>query len=148
MGVNYTREFLSIGLRRSLGSSFVEYPRLDVLYSGTDVRNCHGGGFTYSGKFLEDLCDRSDIRNRVLHHEFDLIIYAKTGVDEGIFGSYPNLPLFKDVCETYGVHEIAFLYGGDGQQNLSQPSNPYTKHLLYHMKFGTCFVRELSGTLS
>ena len=146
VGANYTREFLAIGLRRKFGADFVEVPRLNLLYSDiddADAAAAHGYGFAYAKKFPEDSCNRSHIAERIAAHEFDLILYGKVGRDEGPLGTYTSMPFFQEVMDEYTPNEIVFLYGGDGCQNLHEPANPYTHHLLQHQGFATCFVREL-----
>jgi hypothetical protein len=137
-GENYTRELLALGLRRRLGDAFIDYPKIEVLYKGCDLSKRHGNGFTYGGK-LEDTIDRSDIDQRVVANEFDLVIYGKVGRDELGEGTLPMAlwPISNS------REQIAFLYGGDGCQELSNPYNPYTKHLLSHATKAICFVREL-----
>ena len=142
-GANYTREFLSIGLRRMFGADFIEYPKNRLLYSEYDHSKAHGYGFTYSGKFSEDLCNRENIEDRISNREFDLVIFGKIGAAEMELGTYPKIPLIQTVLKHYTKDEIAFLYGGDGLQNLFNTHSFYTQHLLSHEKMGICFVREL-----
>jgi hypothetical protein len=139
-GENYTRELLSIGLRRLYGSSFVDYPKLDVLYNTCDLSKKYGNGFTYGGRLEDIQIDRERIDERIRAREFDLIIYGKTGRDE----LCPSLPLLSAVqAGGYSREQIAFLYGGDGCQALRNLGSGYTQHLLAHATLGTCFVREL-----
>ena len=146
MGENYTRELLSIGLRRQLGTDFVEVPRNDVLYQGADLSKYYGNGFTYGGR-LEDLpIDRTRIAEKIAARAWDLIIFGKTGRDEGHEGSVPNQPYFTEVMTHYRPHEVVFLFGGDGCQSID-PNHPnthwYTPVLLAAAQYGTCSVREL-----
>jgi len=141
-GENYTRELLALGLRRKLGAAFVDYPKIDVLYKGCDLSQKHGNGFTYGGKLEEAGTDRYDIEARIRVREFDLIIYGKVGRDELGEGSLP-MAFWPTVTECYDRSQIAFLYGGDGCQNLQDLGNPYTQHLLRHASRAVCFVREL-----
>lgn len=137
MGENYTRELLSIGLRRKLGSNFVEYPRNDVLYATTDLTTKYGYGFSYGGR-LEDIpIDRTNIEERMQAHEFDVIIFGKVGYDDWSIHDFPYTQ------SSYKHSELALLYGGDGLQTLKQPENVYTAHLIRHLPIGFCFVREL-----
>ena len=142
-GENYSREFLSIGLRRSLGNSFIDYPKIDVLYKGCDMSRKHGNGFIYGGKLDDIEIDRGRIEERIAAKEFDLVVYGKVGRDELHEGSIPRLPLWSLVQASYPRNQIAFLYGGDGCQNLRDLGNPYTRHLLEHATNAVCFVREL-----
>jgi len=141
-GENYSREFLSIGLRRLLGNRFIDYPKNEVLYKGCDTSTKHGNGFGYAG-LLEDIdIDRSAIPERILGGEFDAIIYGKVGHDETALGCYPHLPHIEFVRQAYTKDRIFFLYGGDGCQSLRH-NTYYTQHLVKHMELATCVVREL-----
>ena len=143
-GENYTRELLSIGLRRTLGSDYVDYPKIDVLYKDCELGSKYGNGFTYGGKLDNIDIDRSNIESRIKSHEFDLIIFGKVGRDEGGEGYIPHMPLWQTVSSVYGRDEIVFLYGGDGCQTLTNLNSPYTSHLMQHATRATCFVRELN----
>lgn len=145
-GENYTRELLSIGLRRRLGADFLEVPRNDVLYKGANLGTYYGNGFTYGGR-LEDIpLDRTHISERLRAHAWDLIIFGKNGRDDGPEGSVPNQPYFQDVIQHYKQNEIVFLFGGDGCQTFA-PDTPnthwYTPVLLAAAQYGHCAVREL-----
>jgi hypothetical protein len=73
---------------------------------------------------------------------WDLIIFGKVGPDELMEGSMPHMPLQELIIGKYNKNQIAFLYGGDGCQNLKY-NNRYKEHLAKHVKYGTCFVREM-----
>lgn len=139
-GENYTRELLSIGLRRSLGDQFVEFPRNDVLYKSTDLSTKYGYGFSYGGLLNDEEIHRDNLEEQIQNHAFDLIIFGKLGLDDW---SIDQFPYAESVLKTYRHREIALLYGGDGMQTLHDPSNGYTQHLYRHLPLGTCFVREL-----
>jgi hypothetical protein len=70
-------------------------------------------------------------------------IYGKNGPDDGHEGTVPYSPLWSIVKTYYSRDQIAFLYGGDGCQDLTT-TNHYAHHLLQQMQFGHCFVRELA----
>lgn len=142
-GENYTRELLSIGLRRKLGENFIDYPRIDVLYKDCDLSRKYGNGFTYGGRLSPIELDRTHIEERIRAKEFDIVIYGKVGRDEGWEGLIPTMPFWDVVSSVYSREQIAFLYGGDCCQNLKDISNPYTRHLLEHAPAAVCFVREL-----
>ena len=147
-GVNYTRETLWIGIKRtiqSLGGVAVEYPKIDFLYDDYQkpITNLHGNGFTYTKRLKNDYnFNEIEIIQKIQDKFWDLIIFGKVGPDELFEGTIPNLPLWNIVKNKYDRDKIVFLYGGDGQQNMKE-NNKYSNHLLYHSLFGTCFVREL-----
>jgi hypothetical protein len=130
--INYSRELLSIGLRKILKTNFVDYPKNYPLYKNQNKdRKLYGKGFTYSNIFDEDNIDRSNIKKRIKNNEFDLIIYGKMGSNEGMFGDVRKLaPYWNTVKKT---KNICFIYGGDINNK---------EHIRYHSKFGKCFVRE------
>ncbi len=145
-GENYTRELLCIGLRRLLGTNFIEAPKLPVLYRGNDLSRFYGNGFTYGGRLPDIPLDRERIAERLAAREFDLIIYGKVGMDEGPQGRPPFLPFFVEVFSHYKKHEVAFLFGGDGCQTfapLCQNTYSYSAVLFTAAHLGHCFVREL-----
>lgn len=142
--INYSREILSIGLRRKFKENFIEYPKNEMLYVDHKIKNLYGNGFTYSAKFKKDDCDRMDIEKRIKQNEFDIIIFGKVGPREGIVGSIEEMPFINCVLSNYSNKKIVFIYGGDDCYNIKNKQNKYTKHLLKHKNLGMCFVRELS----
>jgi hypothetical protein len=74
--------------------------------------------------------------------KWDLIVFGKTGPDEGYHGSVPNLPFWTEVFPHYSKDEIVFLYGGDECIDMTY-GNHYRDHILKHAQYGSCFVREL-----
>ena len=158
-GVNYTRELLWIGLHRIVTENdgeAVEYPPIDYLYDDYPAEKSaelYGNGFTYSRRLQrrrrqhqEGECSpltENDLINKIQNHYWDIIIYGKVGPDEDIEGSFPHLPLWDYVSQHYNRDKIAFLYGGDECQDM-RIENKYSRHLLYHLNFAKCFVRELA----
>jgi len=149
-GVNYTREFFWIGMKRyiqGISGVAVEWPKIDYLYDSYvgDKKNLHGYGYNYVGKLKEDYnFNEGEIIERINHHYWDLIVYGKVGPDELFEGSIPNLPLWELVHEKYNKNQIVFLYGGDEMIDLTS-ENTYSEHISHHSKFATCFVRELKN---
>ena len=154
--VNYSREFLAFGLRSILGANFVDVPKLDALYD-TFQGKVRGHGYTWAGLLKDDpSIDRSRMEERILKREFDVIVYAKVGLDD----SGPRMPPFwqqvssasglrmppfwQQVSSAYPKERIAFVFGGDAMQTLGNGASPHTQFLLAHRRFGTCFVRELA----
>lgn len=148
-GVNYTRETLWIGLHRlitEIGGIATEYPQMDYMYDDYtgDVSALYGKGMTYSRRLTEreEPMNKKEIIDKIQSRFWDIIIYGKVGIDEGYEGSIPTMPLWNYVYQHYDKNKITFLYGGDGCQNM-KTQNSYSEHLLYHMNFAKCFVREL-----
>lgn len=146
-------------------NSAIEYPRIDYLYdtyldnnkndSNNNDQNknnnkskLYGNGFTYAGRLRDDgrRFDRDEIVEKIRSHWFDLVIFGKVGPDELREGSLPSsggsMPLWDHVFNSYGKHEIAFIYGGDECIDLTT-DNRYRDHIMKHAQFATCFVREL-----
>lgn len=150
-GVNYLREMTWIGMKRWIREKkgiSVEYPKLSYLYedySSSSTTKLYGNGFTYSKCLsVDDDIWNNDQRiiESIEKKKWDLIIYGKTGPDELELGSIPFLPFWEKVSRNYNKKEIVFLYGGDECFDMSR-SDKYSKHLLEHANYGTCFVREL-----
>ena len=143
-GINYSRELLSIGLRQFYLENFTEFPRNDILYDTCNTIGAHGNGYTYSGHLDSTIpINRESIEERILSHEFDIILYGKMGCDEGPLGTFKNAPYYTEVQSTYTPNEIAFLYGGDACQSLVYHWFPQMCHLGNHQNYGRCFIREL-----
>jgi len=168
MGVNYSRELLWIGLKRMLDGGWngtgeryeecaVDYPRLGFLYSDFPVERCgelYGNGFTYSRRIDartkvgswgggENAWTDARIRESIVAREWDVVLYGKVGPDELEGGTMESMPFWGEVSRSYGVNEIAFLYGGDECQDMTT-ANRYSAHLLRHVAHGICFVREIN----
>lgn len=142
--VNYSREFLSIGLRRLYGSNFTEYPKNDALYDTADPKGLYGNGFTYSGRLDSAVeINRESLEERIKKHEFDSIVYGNVGAHEGAQGTYTTMPFFQLVQSVYTPNEIAFLYGGDACQSVIHHWQAPMLHLENHEKLARCFIREL-----
>lgn len=161
VGVNYTREMFWIGMKRhidSLGNTddggvsgcAVEYPAMPYLYSDfpeEQIGNIHGWGYGYARRLdastrCLDYPDDAAIMASICSHKWDLVVFGKTGPDEGYHGSIPNLPFWTEVFRHYSKDEIVFLYGGDECIDMTY-GNHYRDHILKHAQYGSCFVREL-----
>ncbi|CAJ1433758.1 unnamed protein product [Effrenium voratum] len=122
---DYQRDLLLHGLKTlcaSLGArgAVVEVPRVDHLY-GPDPRKrpdpkgedwqkrkgrLYGNGFTYAMtlEFAMGQVDRTRIRQRILDHEFDLVMYGSV---------YRGQDFMDEVQAAYLPKEIAFIDGED-----------------------------------
>jgi len=152
-GVNYSREFLWIGLAREIsrrGGRAVCFPEMEYLYEDYAVAGCrslHGLGFKYSRRLspgLRTRCDESEVVRMIRAKAFDIVLFGKVGPDEGSTGTLPHLPLWEHVSAHYGPDSIGFIYGGDGCQDMAS-NNRYAQHLRAHAPFARCFVRELNA---
>ena len=146
---NYTREMLSIGLSRLLGDRCTFYPPIPFLHSdfpASRLASLHGRGFTYTRRLpplsSSASLSEAEVLKGLESHRWDVVVYGKIGPDEFAMGSVPNVPYWSTVSRFYGKEEIAFLYGGDGCQDMTT-ANRYSDHLRNHMEHGHCFVREL-----
>jgi hypothetical protein len=151
-GVNYLREFFWIGLKRHLvgaGGMAVEWPPIEYLYKGNtiDKQGLHGRGFGYTDRLdmAPTRLSEEEVRKSIQEKAWDLVVFGKTGPDEGHEGGAPYLPFWSDILAHYGKDQIAFLYGGDECIDLTH-SNRYREHIKYHSQYGKCFVRELRTT--
>ena len=157
LGVNYLRELSWIGIKRWIHEKngiAVEYPKLSYLYEDFPEerkKELYGNGFTYTKclpvdntntNAMMEYNNDAEIMKSIENKQWDIIIYGKTGPDEMQMGSIPFLPFWQKVSSIYNKNEIVFLYGGDECFDLNR-SDKYTKHILEHAKYGTCFVREL-----
>jgi hypothetical protein len=145
--VNYSREFLWIGLKRyiqSLNGVAVEYPSIPYLYEDTGDKNLHGKGFTYSNRLKNDYnFSESELIEKIENKFWDVVIFGKIGPDELYEGTIPNFLLYNTIMSHYDKNKIVFLYGGDGCQDLTT-FNRSSNHLHHQMLSGHCFVRELA----
>jgi len=161
IGVNYTREMFWIGMKRHIdslannddsggGGCAVEYPAMPYLYSDfpeEQIGNIHGWGYGYARRLdastrCLDYPDDAAIMASICSRKWDLVVFGKTGPDEGYHGSIPNLPFWTEVFRHYSKDEIVFLYGGDESIDMTY-DNHYRDHILKHAQYGSCFVREL-----
>lgn len=147
-GVNYSRELLWIGVKRKLqmdGGAAIDWPKIQSIYNDIDTvtrKNLYGFGYTYSGKLEQDyVFIEETVREWIRQKKWDVVVYGKVGPDEGSEGTLPNMPLWDEVSKVYSRNEIAFIYGGDGMQDMLW-ENKYSRHLWHHEQFGVCFVRE------
>lgn len=153
--VNYSREFLFIGLNRRMkesGGICMSYPKIDFVYDSfpeAEALKLYGMGFGYSRRVTEshplemENFDSEWIKQSILKKDWDFVLYGKVGKDEWKQGSIPNLPFWKEVQKSFPKSKIGFLYGGDAMQNLKDMGSPHARHLAKHANSGFCFVREL-----
>ena len=141
--LNYNRECLAIGLRRILGKEFIDYPKIDFLYSNcTEISEAYGMGYTYGGVLEDENIDRENIEEKIKNKYYDYIIYGKFGFDAKILGRIPTCEFWDIVSDNY-KGRIAFLFGGDKIRNIEQKSyDRYTKDLFYVKDYGVSFIRE------
>lgn len=127
--MDYQCDCLFYGLRTLYGPTIVDSPRLDHMYQdySGDPSRLYGKGFTLSQLLPEVLVDRTNIKQRIVDHVFDLIVYGSIHRDQ----SYFDL-----VCRTYAPHEILLIDGED------------QSHLMYNLtRHGIYFKRELAEPL-
>ena len=129
----YQGDLLFLGLRKLLGESVVDAPKISILYEETFRDNPEskrkigwGNGFTVYGLLPSLEVDRSDIPQKIRTRFFDLIIYGC---------SYRSKPLLSLVLRHYPKNKIVFIDGDD--------ANTIEKELVFR---GIYFKRELAQT--
>ena len=129
----YQGDLLFLGLRKLLGSSVVDAPKIGILYEETFRENPAskrkigwGNGFTVYGLLPSLEVDRSDIPQKIKNQFFDLIIYGC---------SYRTKPLLSLVLRYYPRNKIVFINGDDAPT--------IEKELVFR---GMYFKRELMQT--
>jgi len=130
MRMDYQCDCLFHGLRTLYGPSIIASLRLDHMYQdySGDSSQLYGQGFTLSRLLPEIPVDRSNLKQRIMDHAFDLIIYGSIHRDQ----SYFDL-----VCRTYAPHEILLIDGED------------QSHLMYNLtRHGIYFKRELAEPMA
>ena len=109
---------------------------MNYLYNNLDARYnkyLYVNGFSYSMKLNSSLLlqyKESDLILSIINKHWDIIIYGRVGIDEDREGSLPNLPYWKIVNRFYLKEQIAFIYGGDHNINISNGNDNnkyYTK---------------------
>ena len=143
--VNYSRELLAIGMRQLLGTQFIDYPKINILYDDCKKKHKYvGKGFTYGGRLKDCDINRDNIKDRIQNKEFDFIIYGRVGKKiknkiycDDTIDNLDNLQYWDSVSKVYTKNEIVFIYGGDNSRDIHDPC------LQLHSQHGTCFVREL-----
>lgn len=139
--VNYMRETLSLGLRRALGSKFVDYPKNMTLYVDCpDLSLYMGRGYTYGGRLKDSGIDRTNIEKRIDNGEFDLIVYGQPENRNRARSLRPlnQLEYWPTVERRYTKDQIAFLFGSDRVREKDE------EDLVYMTQYGSCFVNELA----
>lgn len=103
---DYLRCLTLIGLKQVLGEQLIDVPKVPHLYKSYmgNIEDLYGLGMTYT-KILDDLpVDRSNIAERIINKEFDLIIYGSV---------HRGTPFIYLVKKFYEPDQIAYLCGED-----------------------------------
>ena len=136
--VNYSRDLVSIGLRRILNEKFIDYPKNKVLYKDCKkLYKYNGKGFSYGNKLENIEVNRENIEERIKNKEFDFIVYGRVGNKDGSIQQFKDLIHWKHVKNNYDKNNIVFIYGGDKTRSKNDDC------LKMHSENGICFVREL-----
>lgn len=150
----YSRELFWISMSRHLlktsGSTLGEYVRVPFLFKGYPrerLQYLHGIGYCYSDKldpeqFKESIQDEGEIVKKIESGFWDLIVYGIVSFVDNP-GGVKELPLWNHVSKPglYSRDQIVFVYGNDIYW--AQDEKRYEDHLLQHLPFGTCFIREM-----
>jgi hypothetical protein len=122
---DYQADALMHGLRTCHGTSLIDFPRMDRMYSDyPDLSSLYGRGFTIWGLLPNHEIDRTRIPERIIEKEFDLIIYGS------ICRAVPYLQL---VTYVYPSERILFVDGEDTPTTLPDVA-----------QHGILFKRELA----
>ncbi len=126
-GTDYMRCLTLIGLKTLLQDRVIDVPKIEyiyVSYSGNPSQ-LYGKGITYS-KIIQDIpVDRTNIEQRIMAHEFDLIIYGSV---------HRSLIYHALVLQHYAPGQILYLCGEDC-------------HQCEYLKLPNLFLREFSGNI-
>lgn len=107
---DYLRCTVLHGFKKILKEKCVDAVRVPHLYDNYPIEKrheVHGFGFSYSFRIPSESdtkCDRTNLLNRILNHEFDVIVYGSV---------HRGLPMIDHVLQHYNENEIAFLCGED-----------------------------------
>lgn len=136
-GFNYSIMTLAYGLRQNLGDDFIDYPKIDSLYTKRQFN-----------LYLEDdiQIDRKNILDKIKNKFYDYIILGPIGPDEHCEKSFLN-NYEELVLSSYKKTEIIYIFGGDRPFNIKHP-NKFNNYLRTYMQKGICFVRELDDNTS
>ena len=118
------------GARSLYGEDCIDSTPADYMYndiSEQDKHNLYGHGFNYAGLLPRIDIDRTNIREKILDHYYDLVVYG-LGLKHGY-----NL-YFNDVVKAYKQNEIVLIDGND---------TPYPYYELIEKRLGLYFKREL-----
>jgi hypothetical protein len=139
-GGNYSREMLTIGLRKLLGAKCVDYPRNQYIYGNLKMErimlNLHG--------IVDDngVC-RDNIEQRIAAKEFTYIII--TGCEHVGYNFWQDR-LWPKIQGSYDAKHILFLFGGDMPTILNNANCILRRNVRNHEKHGICLVRELDDS--
>lgn len=120
--VDYLYNSVLIGLKEILQLNCIEYPRVEVIYDSYPIENCsklYGRGFSYSrvlSSYLDINCNRNNIKERIMKHEFDIIINTYDCSEENI----ELINLNKFALNYYKYNEIIYICGHDAEE-ISRP---------------------------
>lgn len=129
---DYLRCTVLHGFKMLFKEKCVDMVRVPHIYDSypSEIRHqIHGFGFSYAFRVPSEYdtkCDRMNLGERIMNHEFDVIIYGSI---------HRGLPMSDLVLNYYKENEIAFLCGEDFHQCQYVQSGLGNK---YHV-----FVREL-----
>jgi hypothetical protein len=119
---DYLPNLTLIGLKQLLGDRIIDFPKIPFLYKTYqgDIKKLYGKGISYTKNIDDVFIDRSNIAERILKREFDLVIYGSV---------HRGVPFFCEVQKAYSDNEIIFLCGED-------------EHSCFNYPFKHLFLRE------
>lgn len=129
---DYLRCTVLHGFKKVFKEKCVDFIRVPHIYDNypPEIRHqVHGMGYSYAFRVpaqYDITCDRTNIGQRIMNHEYDVIIYGSV---------HRGMELLNFVTNYYNENEIAFLCGEDFHQCEFMRNGLANK---YHL-----FVREL-----
>lgn len=107
---DYLRCTVLHGFKKIFNEKCVDVVRVPHIYDSYPIekrKDVSGFGFSFAFRIPSEYdtkCDRSNIYERIAHHEFDVIIYGSV---------HRGQPMLEHVLTHYNENEIAFLCGED-----------------------------------
>jgi len=123
-GEDYLQDQILLGLRESLGTRVLDFPRKSVLYRNCAVprRELYGRGFTL-WKLLDDIeMDRGDLNRRLEEGEFETLIFGNIWRQRREFREFRTRGYLRR-----WFRRVGFLDGEDHKR----PYLPALRHGLY-----------------
>lgn len=96
---DYLQDQVLIGLRRLLGDCCIDYPRKDAVYASYDQPSSelYGNGFTVWKTLPDCNVNRTDVFDRLVADEFDVIVFGNIQRQKALFWKFERENYFRQV---------------------------------------------------